>query len=273
MAICTSKQLVDKALSYVGYMEKNSPNADLNDFKSNAGSGNYQKFEPLVTGGNGSYWCQYFIDGIAIEACGNKDDAKTLMLQTGMKYMTGYTPTASQCFKNAGRYFKKPLFGDIAFFYTQSKGRISHVGIVVFVDENNKTFTTVEGNTNSDGFTTNGGCVAKHTYGYSNVGGGNRVDGFGRPMYADSNNYSFSPAPVHLGSNGPSVVLLQSILKARGFLGADGLPLKLDGDCQGNTVFAINEYQKVRMNVIDLGTNGSPDGWCGNKMWSDILGF
>lgn len=271
MAICTSKQLVDKALSYVGYMEKNSPNADLNDFKSNAGGGNYQKFEPLVTGGNGSYWCQYFIDGIAIEACGNKDDAKTLMLQTGMKYMTGYTPTAAQCFKNAGRYFKTPVIGDIVFFYTQSKGRISHVGIVVSVDEKNMTFTTVEGNTNSDGFTTNGGCVAKHQYGYANVGYGNRVDGFGRPLYSDEHKYSFSPQPVHYGSKGPSVLLLQEILKARGFVGENGLELTLDGDCKNNTVFAINSYQESRRKHIELGTNGKNDGWCGDAMWSDLI--
>ena len=38
-----SKDLIDKALSYVGYLEKAS-NDDLDDFTANAGNANYTRF-------------------------------------------------------------------------------------------------------------------------------------------------------------------------------------------------------------------------------------
>lgn len=75
--------------------------------------------------------------------------------------------------------------GDVVYFYSKDMGRICHTGYVETVNKKTKDFGTIEGNTNNDGFTTNGGCVARHTYSYKNVGGTNRVAGFGRPRYGE----------------------------------------------------------------------------------------
>lgn len=86
-----------------------------------------------------------------------------------VSYMANY-------FKAAGQYYKSIrdlATGDIVFFQN-SKG-LSHVGICVDWSDANKTFTTVEGNKNSE--------VSKCTYKYSEVGG--YVAGFGKPRYTD----------------------------------------------------------------------------------------
>lgn len=182
----TAKQIIDRANHYIGYREKNHASADLESFKADAGSGNYQKFQPLAGAGNGDQWCQYFVDGVAVEVTGSIAAAKKLLCQTiSGNYMTGYTPEGAQFFKNAGRWHTTPEPGDVVYFYTSSMGRICHTGYVYSVDRAAKTFVTVEGNTNNDGFATNGGCVAHHTYSYAKVGIPNRVVGFGRPRYAE----------------------------------------------------------------------------------------
>lgn len=61
------------------------------------------------------------------------------------------------------------------------------------------------------------------------------------------------------GSTGGHVATVQSILKARGFVGEDGKPLEIDGDAGNNTMFAIAAYIKARSEQgVDL---GAPNGW------------
>lgn len=68
-------------------------------------------------------------------------------------------------------------------------------------------------------------------------------------------------------STGLVVLLLQEVLKARGFYGGD-----LDRDCGPLTVTAINAYQALRrVEGTELGTNGKNDGVCGPKMWADLI--
>ena len=84
-----------------------------------------------------------------------------------VSYMAGY-------FKQNNKYFtviKDLCKGDIVFF--QNSQGLSHVGICVDWNDDNKTFTTVEGNKDN--------CVKKCEYKYSQVGG--YVAGFGRPRY------------------------------------------------------------------------------------------
>lgn len=82
----------------------------------------------------------------------------------------------------------------------------------------------------------------------------------------------FVTRDVKMGSKGNVVLLLQEILKARGFKGKDGKELSLDGSCGDNTVFAINSYQDVRRKMgVELGSNGKSDGICGQKMWKDLI--
>lgn len=238
MSICTAKQYIDKFVSYVGYREKNHASANMESFTADAGSGNYQKFQPLCNAGNGDQWCQYSVNGVCVEVCGSLKDAQYVMCDTtGNKYMTGYTPEGSSFFKKAGRWYTVPQYGDVVYFYSTSMGRICHTGAVISVNTKNKTFKTVEGNTNNDGFTTNGGCVAIHEYSYANVGAPNRVAGFGRPRFA-SEGYT-----LKRGDSGDKVKQLQKDLMLTGFCGCGyyGNNSFVDGD------FGVNTEKYVRL--------------------------
>ena len=84
--------------------------------------------------------------------------------------------------------------------------------------------------------------------------------------------YMFNPSVVRKGSKGTSVLLVQEILKARGFKGADGKELALDQHAGDNTIYAINSYQTARRRQgVELGTNGKNDSSCGPKMWADLI--
>lgn len=84
--------------------------------------------------------------------------------------------------------------------------------------------------------------------------------------------YMFEPKIVKEGSKGTSVLLLQEILKARGFKGANGKDLALDREAGTNTIHAINAYQTARRKQgVELGTNKKNDGICGTKMWKDLI--
>lgn len=84
--------------------------------------------------------------------------------------------------------------------------------------------------------------------------------------------YMFNPNVVRKGSKGTSVLLLQEILRARGFKGADGKDLALDKSAGNNVVYAINSYQSARRKQgVELGTNGKNDSSCGPKMWADLI--
>lgn len=103
----TADQIVSKANHYIGYEEKKSAK-NLEDFHANVGENNYQKFQPLAGAGNGDEWCQFFVDGVAVEVCGSMYAAQALLCQPHDSYMTGYTPDGAQGFKDAGRWYKVP---------------------------------------------------------------------------------------------------------------------------------------------------------------------
>ena len=143
--------------------------------------------------GDTKFWsrhvkCYQFIDKYAKEEkVITKADAlkraKILLRQPQGETMTGYTPTGKSYFVSAGAWYKVPQPGDVVYFYRSSKGRVGHTGIVKRVDTDGKMFSTIEGNTSSSEYAENGGCVAPHSYSYKNIGGTNRVNGFGRPNF------------------------------------------------------------------------------------------
>ena len=77
--------------------------------------------------------------------------------------------------------------------------------------------------------------------------------------------YMFEPGLVKLGSTGTSVLLLQEILRARGFKGKNGKALRLSRKADENTIYALKAYQKSRNGALVV------DGECGEKTWKDLI--
>ena len=240
--IATKDAFVAKAKHYIGYEEKASA-VSLEDFHANRGNRNYTKFQKEVGAGNGSAWCQYFVDACAYEACGNDlDKAREMLCMPAGKVMSGYTKECAGFFEKAGRFYKVPKVGDIVYFYYSSMGRIAHTGIVVSVDTSAKTFRTVEGNTSSSEYSRNGGAVAGHTYSYKTVGGTAHVAGFGRPKFADGDSGPDTGDDLlKKGASGESVRELQKMLIACGYsCGSAGA----DGVFGRGTVTALKAFQR-----------------------------
>ena len=74
--------------------------------------------------------------------------------------------TAVSHFKKTGEIVIKPQPGDIVFFDWNNDKRYDHVGIFVKDNEDNKTFTSIEGNT-SIGNDSNGGMVMERRRSYN----------------------------------------------------------------------------------------------------------
>ena len=68
---------------------------------------------------------------------------------------------------------------------------------------------------------------------------------------------------VKKGANNDSVLLLQSILTAMGYVGADGQPLEIDGDFGANTDYALRAYQKAAGFTVN--------GTAGPAVWKNII--
>lgn len=285
MANITAQDVIEQARAWIGYREKNHASADLMDFFDDAGDGNYTVFSVVCGYGIKPWqWCQLFVCSMfAITCSGSIEDAKKLLCDTDDNgVLTSYTPTGAQYFKNAGRWYTEPEPGDVVYFYgyvsSEGRSRICHTGIVEWVDYGSQTFGTIEGNSNFDGFTTNGGSVARHEYSYAEVGGSNRVNGFGRPNYDAAANVDDTISievdmkkvifyPCKIGDSGTNVLLVQEILKARGLYDGD-----LDGDFGTMTDDAVREYQRIRIaaGANIGGEDGEPDGVVGWATFNDM---
>lgn len=102
--------------------------------------------------------------------------------------VSAYTPEGKSYFIKAGLYGKTPAVGSIVYFYSSSLGRVSHVGLVTSVTKSGSNYfiKVVEGNTAAGTtFSRDGGEAAIKSYSFteSQVGGVNRINGFGTPAY------------------------------------------------------------------------------------------
>ena len=239
-------RLIATAEAEIGYLEKKS-NKDLDSKTANAGSKNYTKYNRDMkawakSAGINDQWCQNFVDWCFVKAFG-LELAKKLIYT-----FTNYTPTGSNAFKKRDRYIKrgkgKPKRGDVIYFYSATKGRIGHVGIVYKVTSS--TVYTIEGNTSgASTLVTNGGGVRKKSYKLTST----YIDGYGSVDYsAATGDVGEVPAPLALGdrelknyTEGPDVKQLQEALISLGYdcgsYGADGE----FGDC---TEMALRAFQK-----------------------------
>lgn len=178
MASKQRDSFVKKALSYDGYLEKRT-NAQLEDFKANAGTGNYTLFGKWyddyykTRGFNGAAWCHSFVSYVAYAVgIGNNVIPYTASCRTGMNW-----------FKQRNRWHNragyKPRIGDIIYFSRDGKNPV-HVGIVYSTDASR--VYTVEGNTSgADTLVENGGGVAKKSYPLTST----YILGYGTPDYAE----------------------------------------------------------------------------------------
>lgn len=155
-----------------------------------------------------------------------------------------YTPTGASRFKKAGRYIKrgegKPKAGDVVFFYSESKGRIGHVGIVYKVSSS-KVYT-IEGNTSgASSLVTNGGGVKKKSYSLTST----YIDGYGRPDYENIDAGQDAASVLCKGCSGAKVTELQKNLVKLGYdLGTYGEEKDgVDGDFGSKTEEALKQFQ------------------------------
>lgn len=78
--------------------------------------------------------------------------------------------------------------------------------------------------------------------------------------------YMFKPLTCRVGDENTSVLLLQEVLKARGYYKGD-----LDRSFGKATMNAVNKYQVERMKQGKKLGNGKGDGICGQDMWRDLI--
>ena len=240
-------KLIEVAESQIGYLEKKS-NSKLDDKTANAGSGNYTKYNRDMrawaqSAGINDQWCQNFVDWCFVTAFG-LTDAKRLIYT-----FTNYTPTGSNAFKKHGRYIKRgqgtPKRGDVIYFYSSSKGRIGHVGIVYKVS--GKTVYTIEGNTSgASSLVTNGGGVRKKSYSMSS----SYIDGYGSVDYnavfgggeQPEDGYKLGERTLQKGDVGPDVKELQQDLVT---LGWSFPKYGCDGDFGEETEINVKGFQRI----------------------------
>lgn len=78
---------------------------------------------------------------------------------------------------------------------------------------------------------------------------------------------------VKKGARGQDVVVLQAMLRALQYLGADGKAIEIDGYAGNNTIYAVNTFQTIqRAYGYECGTNGKNDSSFGPRCWERLLG-
>jgi len=254
------EKLILIAKNEIGYLEKKS-NIQLDDKTANAGSNNYTKYwRDIKSSYQGQPWCAAFVSWCFMKAFG-LDKAKKLLKH--WPYV--YCPTMSELF-TLNSY---PKIGDIVIFY--HNGTFTHTGVVTAVIGDK--FYTIEGNTSgASGIIANGGGVCAKSYYNSKLPGTK----FCTPDYSlvtsstettntEGGSYMFTPETVKSGDKNTSVLLLQEILRARGFKGKTGKALKLTRKADANTIYALKAYQESRKEVLAV------DGVCGPATWKDLI--
>lgn len=246
MAKCDLNSVIQVAKNEVGYLEKRS-NSQLDHKTANAGKKNYTKYNRDYNewGGGGAQpmeWCAAFVSWCFVKAYGL--EAAKKLLCGGLHH---YTPTGAGRFKGKGQYIKRgsgnPKPGDVVYFYSKSKGRIGHVGLVYKVSSSR--VYTIEGNTSaSNTLIENGGGVEYKSYSLTST----YIDGYGRPNYAAIEAGTGEVVALDLGDRlltngckGDDVKELQEALLSLGYdLGKWGA----DGDYGDCTEMAVEKFQR-----------------------------
>lgn len=136
------KKMLEISISQIGVVE--------------SGGNNYgqmvQEYQKIGSDGEvrgGQPWCQYFQNWILVKAC------QELGLDYKWTY-SGYTPDCVNLGVRENIGTKNCTWddiqvGDFGYVYSASRGNAKHVFLIVAKDDNTKTLTTIEGNTNPGG--------------------------------------------------------------------------------------------------------------------------
>lgn len=147
-------------------------------------------------------WCVAFVEWV--------------LRNTGLLKRTASSTDLYESFKAKNAIVKTPQPGDIVFFYFSKKKRpgviAEHVGIVESVSADGS-IVSIEGNTSVSGSQDNGGmvCRKKHK---------SQIVGYGRPSYSDAAvtiPVNSKHPTLKVGSKGPEVLYLHSLLKGKGY--------------------------------------------------------
>lgn len=257
-------KVLEIALAEVGYMEKSSLKADLDDPGASPGYGNITKYaRDLDALGDfyngpkqGAPWCEVFVDWCMYKAYG-EDMALKLLCQPRKSAGAGCTQSA-QYYKAAGRFYTAPHVGDQIFF-TYGNGDVDHTGLVWKVNDN--VVYTVEGNTSgTTGLEANGGAVCKKSY----LRTSSYIYGYGRPNYSlvekEDPTFTVNLSPLKRGDSGRQVEALQKLLK-----GTPGSTIvNCDGKFGPKTKSSLGAWQKANGLKVTYTMN--------EECWKKILG-
>ena len=231
---------------------------------------NHQIFSSIVNnagleGCQNQPWCSTYQFAMDVMEFG-VDKALKLWHMTPETYC-GYSCFETfDAFERVGKTGSVPAIGALVVF------KHSHIGRVLAINVPKRTFDCGEGNTSNAQYDRNGNSCAVKTYSFDD----SRIKGFCYIDYEEQKkertgtmfefgNVTFNKEGKMRGDD----YVLQTLLRGRGFKGADGKELKLDGVAQENTMFAANAYMDARARAgVDLGER---DCW-GPKCWADIFG-
>ena len=176
-----ANDIIKVSLDEVGYIEKAS-NSNLDSKTGNKGTNNFTKYSRDINklglmGCQGQAWCATSQFWIEVQAAGLEQALKNWNM-TKTTYVGYNCFDTYNAFDNVKKTSKTPKLGCLVIF------TFSHMGRVVDIDFNKKTFTTIEGNTSAKTYDRNGGMVAKKTYYFNDP----KIKGFCIIDYDDAKN-------------------------------------------------------------------------------------
>ena len=260
MSRCTAAEALDAFAYWLGYCEKATARyAQTREkiyFETDRGSANYT-YAGYLCGVQGGAWCAMQVSTAICEACGGREDARSVMHgvwpYTSCDQLYDAAPAAYK--GRRGAWEPKP--GDVIVFSDNGTTR-THTGMVYAAD--GAYVYTYEGNSAN--------MCRKRSYPIGSA----YIWGYVRPLYADGNmpelpteNYGevvLADTGLHMlskGCAGPEVSTVQRIIFARGI----DRTLAVDGEFGPKTKAGVVELQRQ----LGLET----DGFVGALTWKAML--
>ena len=151
--------IVAIAKTQLGYLEGNNSKQLAGTV---AGNGNFTEYGRWY--GLQDMWCQMFVSWCAARAgVSTSVIKKTASTVQGLTQFQNQSRAHSRKSIVAGSY--TPKAGDIVYFKSpRNTNATNHVGIVTGYSSKSLMLYTIEGNTSSSTYNSNGGCVATHSY-------------------------------------------------------------------------------------------------------------